>query len=489
VNRHPHARRSRPRRRGSHAPVRPQNLRRLLAGLTAVITGAIGVMITPAAALAASSGTLSLSPGRSASTTVTNSSLGDVAGSAQFTVPSRRTVYLAMQFRASSSGDGYRTRARVLSDGTVQVSFSRVSSGSETLLGGQDIGLKVTTGQKLNLEGMVTGTNPVKLSVRAWADGSSRPGWQRTYSDSSGSRITAAKPVRIWSYLSGSAGGSTSVSFANATASTVSTGGDSSTPGTSKPSASTTGVPSGISLKRHDGDITVTKAGTVLDGLDIHGFVTIKAPNVTIKNSIVRGGWSPGHAIGLITNYGYDNLVIDHVDVVAEHPSVYFDGIKGWDFTAKYVHVVGNVDSVKIHGDNVSVQNSLLEDTTYYSSDPQQGGKPTHNDNIQILSGKNISITGNTARGATNFAVLGGAEQSNVTLVVDRNWLDGGHCTVKLQVRNGWSETARVTNNKFGPHRAVASCPFTAYPAVNLTQYGNVMEQTGAVVNPLILVS
>ena len=168
---------------------------------------------------------------------------------------------------------------------------------------------------------------------------------------------------------------------------------------------------------------------------------------------------------------------------------MYFDGIKGWDFTARSVHVVGNVDSVKIHGDNVLVENSLLENTVSYASDPAQGGGATHNDNVQILRGKNLRILGNTIRGATNFAILGGAEQADVSLVVDGNWLDGGHCTVKLQVKNGWSQTARVTDNKFGPNRKVASCPFTAYPAVSLTQSGNTMELTGAVVKPLIVVS
>jgi hypothetical protein len=256
-----------------------------------------------------------------------------------------------------------------------------------------------------------------------------------------------------------------------------------------KPSAATTGVPAGISLKRHDGDITVTTPGTVLDGLDIHGFVTVKAPNVTIKNSIVRGGRDSGYAVGLITNYGYDNLVIDHVDVTAEYPSVFFDGIKGWDFTARNVHVVGNVDSIKIHGDNVLIENSLLENTVDYANDPAQGGGPTHNDNIQILQGSNLRIVGNTIRGASNFAILGGAEQNNVAVTIDGNWIDGGHCSLKLQVKAGWTQQATVTNNRFGPNRAVASCPFTSYPAVSLTQSGNVMELTGAAISALLLVS
>jgi hypothetical protein len=248
-------------------------------------------------------------------------------------------------------------------------------------------------------------------------------------------------------------------------------------------------VKPGSTLTRYDGDITVTVDGTVLANLDIHGFVTVRAKNVTISNSIVRGGTQKGYAIGLITNYGYPGLLITDTDVIAEYPSVYFDGIKGSEFTARRVHVVGNVDSIKIHGNNVTVEDSLLEDTTYYASDPQQSGGPTHNDNIQILNGTNLTITGNTIRGSQNFAVLGAANKGNVTLAVNGNWLDGGHCTVKLQIMTGWTETATVTNNKFGPNRKVQSCPFTAYPTVTLTQSNNTFELTGAPVTPLLVIS
>jgi len=60
---------------------------------------------------------------------------------------------------------------------------------------------------------------------------------------------------------------------------------------------------------------------------------------------------------------------------------------------------------------------------------------------------------------------------------------------VKLQILNGWAETAKVTGNKFGPNRAVSSCAFTAYPTVSLTQSSNTFELTGAAVKPLVTVS
>ncbi|AZH82929.1 hypothetical protein EAO79_08475 [Plantibacter sp. PA-3-X8] len=475
------------RRRHSSIASAPTGVRTPLgAAIMAIVVTLATMLAVPTAANAATSGSLSVAPGASAAAVVTASNLADTTASAQFTVPAQRTAYVAVQLRAPSNAAGYRAKARILANGEVTVSISRVVAGAETSLVSGATGITVATGQQLNLEGTVSGSNPVKLSVRAWVEGTTKPSWQQSASDSSATRVSAAGPVRVWSYLSGSAGSAATIGFGKAAASTPAAAPAGST---SKPSASTTGVPSGTSLTRHDGDLTITEAGTVIDGLDIHGFVTVRAANVTIKNSIVRGGKAKGFAVGLITNYGYDNLVIDHVDVTAEFPSVYFDGIKGWDFTARNVHVVGNVDSVKIHGDNVLIEKSLLENTVDYANDPAQGGRATHNDNIQILQGQNLRVVGNTIRGASNFAILGGAEQNNVNLTVDGNWIDGGHCSLKLQVKQSWTQTAKVTNNKFGPNRAVSSCAFTSYPAVSLTQSGNTMELTGAKVNPLIVVS
>ena len=50
------------------------------------------------------------------------------------------------------------------------------------------------------------------------------------------------------------------------------------------------------------------------------------------------------------------------------------------------------------------------------------------------MKGRNVTIWSNTIRGAQNFAVLGSANIGDTpNLVIRGNWLDGGHCTVKLQ--------------------------------------------------------
>lgn len=249
-----------------------------------------------------------------------------------------------------------------------------------------------------------------------------------------------------------------------------------------RPTGESTGVPAGVGLVSHYGDIVVTQPGTVLDGLDIHGFVDIKAADVTIRNSILRGGTATFNR-GMVTNYGYDNLVIVDSDFIPEHETVWQDGIKGWDFTARRVHVRGNVDSVKIQGDNVRIEGSLLENSTYYASDPNQGGGATHNDGIQIQKGLNISVVGNTIRGHSNFAILGAASiGATPKLMVSGNWLDGGHCTVKLQELNGHALTVTATDNIFGPNRKV-DCPLVATRGSEVTASGNVMEPNGTPVN------
>jgi hypothetical protein len=474
-----------PRRAAPVEPKRPVRWPRRLVVSLAILSAGTATLVAPVAAEAAATGNLALSPGHSAVAAV-GGNYSDTTASTTVTVPSARPAYLGLQLRSNDAGTGYRTRARILPDGTVWVGFSRVVGGKETLLTSKATSLKVSAGQKLVVDGMVKGTNPVALSVRAYVSGSAQPGWQQTYSDSSSARLASAGAVRVWGYLSSSAGSSASVAFSNASASAVVSSSSPAPAPTGKPSAATTGVPAGTSLTSHTGDIVVTKAGTVLDRMDIHGFVIVRANNVRITNSIVRGGRSTGISTGLITDYGYPGLVIENVDVKPDYPSVYFDGIKGNNFTARRVHVQGNVDSVKIHGDNVTVENSLLENTTKYANDPSQGGGPSHNDNIQILYGSNLTIRGNTIRGSTNFAILGAASRGNTpNLVITGNWLDGGHCTVKLQVLNGWSEAATVTNNKFGPNRVIKNCQLQVYTSVRLGASGNVMEQTGAPVNPL----
>ncbi len=82
------------------------------------------------------------------------------------------------------------------------------------------------------------------------------------------------------------------------TARNVGPGSDRTFPCTTVTVAAAAPAPSGRTV--YEGDLHVTQPGAVVDSLDIHGFLRIKAANVTVKNTIVRGrnGLTVGHRTG-----------------------------------------------------------------------------------------------------------------------------------------------------------------------------------------------
>jgi hypothetical protein len=75
-------------------------------------------------------------------------------------------------------------------------------------------------------------------------------------------------------------------------------------------SIATTGVPAGVAL-RPSGPVTVDNPGTVIEGLDIDGTLTIRASDVTVRNTRVHGS-----AFQLVrVENGAARVVISRVDV------------------------------------------------------------------------------------------------------------------------------------------------------------------------------
>src|SRR5699024_10014100 len=93
----------------------------------------------------------------------------------------------------------------------------------------------------------------------------------------------------------------------------------------------TTGVPAGTRLKVHKGDLTITKNGTVIDGLDIRGFVRIKASDVTIRNSVIRGRAYNKDMHLVQASTGGKRIMIQDTEMYSANPSPYIKGIVGAD--------------------------------------------------------------------------------------------------------------------------------------------------------------
>jgi hypothetical protein len=249
-----------------------------------------------------------------------------------------------------------------------------------------------------------------------------------------------------------------------------------------QPGPTNTGVPAGTVLTQRHSNLVITTPGATYDALDVHGFVTIKAPNVTITRSIIRGGIATGNNPGLVTasDPAATNFRLVDSELLPEFPSVYIDGMRGGNYTLLRDNVHGTVDGAKIIGDNVTIQSSWLHDTVSYPQDPSQNNGPTHNDGVQVLSGSRVRIVGNTIGGGSNSALQVTQGNGVVSdLWFNGNWADGGACTVNinnnpLPTMNG----IVVNDNRFG-HASTYNCPIIVTRATQLTALRNIYGDTG----------
>ncbi len=141
------------------------------------------------------------------------------------------------------------------------------------------------------------------------------------------------------------------------------------------PGASTTGVPSGVSLKQSK-SITVTKDGTVIDGLEVHGEINVEADDVTIRNT--RLAAAPGDW-GIIQRNGHSGLTVEDSEIFGDGKERTQFAIlnQGADLTVRRVdiHTISN----GILTEQGLVEDSYLHDPKYFSGD--------HTDMIMCTSG------------------------------------------------------------------------------------------------------
>lgn len=239
-------------------------------------------------------------------------------------------------------------------------------------------------------------------------------------------------------------------------------------PASGKPGPSNTGVPDGVTLTPYTGPKTITTAGTVIDGKDVSGALTISAKNVVIKNSKVHGTDSIG-----INNGGSGSVTIQDSEVYGFETGIVYGNV-----TVLRVDLHDTTyDGIKLSS-NASVRDSWIHN-------PRPTGD-AHYDGIQVqngvvntvISGNNIDVSGADAN-TTLFLCPDLGPSTAGPLAVDGNWLNGGNFSVAvLDGNNGqyFIKDIRVTNNRFGSSHSFG------YANVNvpITQSGNVADSTGA---------
>ena len=222
-------------------------------------------------------------------------------------------------------------------------------------------------------------------------------------------------------------------------------------PGAVKPGAANTGVPAGTSLRVHTGDLVVTTPGAVIDAMDIRGLVVIKAPDVTIKRSVIRGRAVTSDNALIFNSHGAYRFTVEDSELYAANPSPYISGIIGANFTVRRTNIHHVIDQIHITGDNVTVESSWLHDNLHFTKDPHHADG-SHDDNVQVQGGRNIRLVGNTMSGSYNAALQVTQDRAPVgDLTYAKNWADNGGCTLNIaQKARGPMTGVVVTDNTFG---------------------------------------
>jgi hypothetical protein len=390
-----------------------------------------------------------------------------------------RGIYYQLEFRRQANGDAYRVQLRVAPGGAMTLGFNQTRATVQKPVGLQSVAPQLAGARRtIVLQGLVAGSSAVALRARVWIAGTPVPGWQLAATDSTATRATAAGQIGMNATMS-----STTSAMPVSVAGLV--GWALTAPkvvAPLKPGPTNTGVPAGTKLTQHQGDMVITTPGATYDALDIHGFVTIRAANVTIKRSIIRGGVAGTSNVGIVTDIdpaGTNFQLLDS-ELVPEHPSVAIDGIKGGNYVLTRINIHGTVDGAKVFGNNATIQHSWVHDTVAYAHDPYQGNGPSHNDGVQVLSGRTINIRGNTIQGGSNSALQVTQGNGAVSaLSFSGNWADGGACTVNVaDAPLATMSGINVSYNQFGHTSYYKNCAIIVSAGVSMTAISNVWAGT-----------
>jgi hypothetical protein len=239
-------------------------------------------------------------------------------------------------------------------------------------------------------------------------------------------------------------------------------------PPTTEPTATPVGgygVPAGTDLEVVEGDMTITTDGKVIDGIDLHGYLSIKADNVTIKNSVLRGGATATTTKALIMAWWQPkNLRVINSTLKAANPSLHVDGLTGSGYTADGLDISGVVDATKVIGPNVTIRNSWFHDPIHSDSDPNQPDGKTHDDGIQLEGGTNIVIENNKISGFHNSPIQVTQNYSATHGVTIRsNEFSDGACQVNVTDKGAGGAgkpiySFALTGNGFGPGKYGTTC-------------------------------
>jgi len=236
---------------------------------------------------------------------------------------------------------------------------------------------------------------------------------------------------------------------------------------TSKPGASNTGVPAGVTLTP-SGSLDITTANQVISGLDISGAVTVDAPGVVIKSSRIHGTDSNGIDVRSGNLTIYDSEIYGFENAIA-----YSD----WKAVRVNIHSTYG-DGVKL-GSNVTLQDSWIHDLIPAAGAHSDGGQMQDGIRNLVVQHNVIDVSSAPTANSALFLAPDFGPSTDGPVTIDSNWLDGGNYTLFCVDGNNGQYIVKnitITNNKFGRGAKYGSADVN----VPITESGNDWADTGA---------
>jgi hypothetical protein len=203
------------------------------------------------------------------------------------------------------------------------------------------------------------------------------------------------------------------------------------------PDGSNTGVPAGINLTVVSGDMTITKAGTVVDGKDIRGCVSVRAAGVLIRNSKIT---CPRSYVvsSFADSYTGTGLLIEDSEVSCGNgPGT---ALGDTNITARRVNVHGCEN-----GADVDI-NFTLEDSYVHDLWAENDA---HADGVQLPIGNDVTIRHNRIEaGLQGTSAIISPSTGTRNVIIDNNLMSGGAATLYCRAK-GAGTNYQVTNNRF----------------------------------------
>jgi hypothetical protein len=210
------------------------------------------------------------------------------------------------------------------------------------------------------------------------------------------------------------------------------------------PGPSNSGVPAGVVLSP-SGSLLITRDGTVVDGLDINGCVSVQASNVTISRSRIH--CTTGKPV-VGAGAGARGLVVRDSELDA-------GGVANATYATEGITLLRNdmhnlIDGPRITS-NTRIEGNWIHDLVRVGD--------SHNDALQSLGASNVVIRGNTLQAYSfgdphNAAIMIGSPTGPAlsNWLVEGNFMDGGNVMINLHADAAVAGSLVFRDNAFGTH-------------------------------------